>query len=229
MKSSSTLDLLQRKINYSFRHVSLLEQALKHSSQAEKNAINHFERLEFLGDRVVGLCLAQALYQKNPKDKEGQLAKRFSYLASREVMSKIAHEIDLATYLIVARNEDLQKTCNSTVLADALEALVGAVFMDGGFEAGHQVFHKLWSNKFENDAGIAALESKSTLQEWTQAHGLELPDYQVLDVSGPDHDPIHQVQVTVDGWSAQAVGASKKSAEQAAAQKLYAQLIKRNS
>ncbi|MAP24707.1 MAG: ribonuclease III [Rickettsiales bacterium] len=224
-QSIASLAELQNRINYHFNDIGLLQKALRHSSQVKKNSLNDFERLEFLGDRVVGLCLAESLYENNNQSKEGALAKKFSYLASREVMSEIAQEINLGAYLIVAKNDDLLKKNNQSVLADALESLFGAIFLDGGFESGRCVFKKLWADKFDDDAGIIALEAKSTLQEWAQARGLELPKYQVINVTGPDHDPRYTVRVEVDERSIEAEGSSKKSAEQLAAKNLFNKLM----
>ena len=227
-QTTAPLAELQNRIDYHFNDIGLLQKALKHSSQVKRNSLNDFERLEFLGDRVVGLCLAESLYKDNDAAKEGVLAKKFSYLASREVMSEIALEIDLGAYLIVAKNDDLLKKNNQTVLADALESLFGAIFLDGGFESGTRVFKKLWANKFDNDAGIIALEAKSTLQEWAQARGLELPKYEVINITGPDHDPHYTVRVEVDSRSIEAEGSSKKSAEQLAAKNMFNKLMSEN-
>ncbi len=212
---------LYKAIGYTFNKPLLLKESLAHSSTLKQDALNHFERREFLGDRVVGLCLADTLLTNFPHKSEGYLAKQLSFFASKDVMAELASQIKLDVYLYVSKGERASGSISASIMGDALEALFGAVYLDGGLEAAKKVFEKIWTQKLKDETSFENLESKSNLQEWAQSSGYDLPSYEVLDVAGPDHAPTFYVEVRVGELTSFADGPSKKAAEQSAAKKLF--------
>jgi ribonuclease-3 len=184
---------------------------------------NDFERLEFLGDRVLGLAIAEMLYKEHQKEKEGELAKRFASLVSKESCTHVAESINLLSYLSVIKVDIVP---HSSILADAMEALLGAIYLDGGFDAVKKTIHHLWKDLL-NQTIQTSKDFKSVLQELSQSHKKGLPKYDVIEMTGPAHAPIFIVRVTIeDMGSEEAQGATKKQAEQFAAEKLYRKLEK---
>jgi ribonuclease-3 len=213
---------LERRLGYKFRREDLLTQALTHASVrggAKKRADN--ERLEFLGDRVLGLAIVEVLSETYPEANEGELARRLNRLVNGDTCAKVGRELDLGPHLILSDSEMNSGGRNKdTILADAVEAILGAVFLDRGFEKGRDVVRRLWSSQFGSHPRAAA-DPKSALQEWAQGQGLSLPQYTEIGRHGPDHAPHFTAEVRIKGKApARGEGASKRAAEQAAAQSL---------
>ncbi len=210
----------------SFDDVDLLDRALTHPS-ASGPAGGHPEsnqRLEFLGDRVLGLIVAARLHQSFPTEREGELARRFAALVDAATLAKVARGIGLGGFLRLGQGEAVAGRDNPANLADACEALIGALFLDGGLAKAEGFVLREWGPL------IAGQESpprdpKTTLQEWTQARGLGLPGYDVVERSGPAHAPTFAVSVTVEGAAPESArGSTKRAAERAAAAVLLARL-----
>lgn len=208
---SAGLDALQARLDYRFEDLRLLSEALTHASTSGAAApIN--ERLEFLGDRVLGLLAAEALLERFPRATEGELAPRLNALVRKEACAAVARELGLALYVRATGS-----AVGQGVLADACEALIAAIYCDGGLDAAKRFFQREWAGQF---AALAELprDAKSALQEWSQERALGLPVYQLVAREGPDHGPQFTVSVNVaSGTAAQASGPSKRAAEQAAA------------
>lgn len=213
---------LETKLGHRFRSVALLERALTHASvRGGKLARSDNERLEFIGDRVLGLAIAEILNEQYPDASEGELARRYNRLVRGEACAKVSRAIGLGAHLILSDSEaDSGGREKATILADAAEAVLGAVFLDAGFDKARAVVRKLW----EPQAGLApevSVDPKSALQEWAQGQGLALPKYSVVSRKGPDHAPRFTAEVNITGRApAQGEGASKRIAEQAAASAL---------
>jgi ribonuclease-3 len=210
---------LETKLGHRFKDPGLLERALTHASvRGGKIARFDNERLEVIGDRVLGLAIAEMLNQQYPEASEGELARRYNRLVRGEACAKVARNIGLGAHLILSESEaDSGGRDKTTILADAAEALLGAVFIDGGFEKARAVVRKLWQEQSEPVPEVA-VDAKSALQEWAQGQGLALPKYTVVSRKGPDHAPRFTAEVIIVGRApAQGEGASKRIAEQAAA------------
>ncbi len=211
------LSALVARLGYSFHAPERLQQALTHRSTGQPRLESN-ERLEFLGDRVLGLVLADLLYQTFPNEPEGALGVRFTNLARKETLAKVAETLSLGPHLILGPGEDDQGgRRNAAILADACEAILGAVYLDGGLEPAARLIRTHWT-PYLAAAPAADKDAKTRLQEWAQGRGLALPAYREQDRTGPDHAPVFTVQVTVEGYApADGSGASKRAAEQAAA------------
>lgn len=206
---------------YRFKNQSLLVKALTHPSSTRSQNLSEFERLEFLGDRVLGLVVAQMVFDKYPLEKEGDLAKRFAALVCREACLNVAEMIHVSEY-ITASMIDLAP--QSVVLADAVEALIGALYIDGGLDAAGAFINTYWPSLLEKDIHPPK-DPKTALQELAQSESLNsIPIYEILDHSGPAHTPTFTVRVTVKGLGeAIGTGSSKRQAEQMAARILLEQ------
>ncbi|MBA3837936.1 MAG: ribonuclease III [Sphingomonas sp.] len=203
------------------RDLALYQRALTHGSQGAAN----YERLEFLGDRVLGLTIAEWLYERFPNEAEGALSKRLNALVSGTVCAEIARELSLAVHLRLGKQaRDDGAFDSDNVLGDAVEALIGALFLDHGLAAARGAVRQLWASRIERDVR-APQHPKSALQEWAAAHQRRPPEYAIVERSGPHHAPRFTVKVAI-GKLAEAVaeGASKQEAETAAAAALLAQL-----
>lgn len=201
------------KINYKFKDEKLLRQALTHSSSVTRRQMNN-ERLEFLGDRVLGVIVADLLYKKFCNESEGDLAKRHAVLVCAKSLALVGERVGLYEVVRVSRSLEAKK--NKNVLADAMEAVIGAVYLDGGFKTVFDLVSELWKDLIE-EAKEPPQDFKTLLQEATQADTKELPEYEVLGIAGPDHKPKFQVKVSVGDVNATGEGRSKKVAEQDAA------------
>ncbi|WPB84271.1 ribonuclease III [Sediminicoccus rosea] len=211
---------LQERLGHSFRNPGLLEHALTHRSAADprRRMLDSNERLEFLGDRVLGLCIAEWLAERFPQEREGDLGKRLATLCSQEVIAPIAERMGLAAALRVPPSEGRTGLrARATVLADALEAVLGALYLDGGLDVARAVVRREWAEAMAVDAK-PPVSAKNRLQEWTLGRGLGLPEYTLVSTSGPSHAPVFVVQVSAAGRSAEGMGESKRAAEQAAAE-----------
>ena len=210
---------LESKLSHRFKNVALLERALTHASvRGGKIERSDNERLEFIGDRVLGLAIAEMLNDQYPDASEGELARRYNRLVRGEACAKVSRAIGLGEHLILSDSEaDSGGREKMTILADAAEAVLGAVFLDGGFDKSRAVVRKLWQAQSEPVPEVA-VDAKSALQEWAQGQGRALPKYTVVARKGPDHAPRFTAEVLISGCApAQGEGASKRIAEQAAA------------
>lgn len=181
------------------------------------------ERLEFIGDRVLGLAVAEMLHEAHPDATEGELARRYNRLVRGQTCASVARRIDVGPHLILSDSEaESGGRDKQTILADALEALLGAVFVEAGFAAARDIVRTLWGAQSEELPHVVA-DPKSALQEWAQGQGFDLPEYIEVSRSGPDHAPRFVSEVQVPGRKpARGEGASKRQAEQAAASQLLA-------
>lgn len=219
---SDDIDALERAIGYAFEDRKLLTEALTHSSA--NDAVSN-ERLEFLGDRVLGLVIAQALVVRFPGEDEGTLAPRLNGLVRRETLALVAEAINLGSYMKMARSESQSGGRRKQgMLADAMEAVIAAVFLDGGLHAARDVILDGWRPHLDTQEA-APIDAKTALQEWAQGRALPLPNYTTLSREGPDHKPVFRVEVSIrTGERAEGTDNSKRAAQQAAAEALLAEL-----
>ena len=217
MKLSSDLLSFQRRLGYEFGNPNLLIEAVTHSSVSSHTRRDN-QRLEFLGDRVLGLVMSQALFEKDVEAKEGTLAPRFNTLVRKETCADVAQQIDLGSVLKLGRSEMLSGgRLKEALLGDAMEAVIAAVYIDGGLLSAQNLILKLWGNRIEAVKSDAR-DAKTALQEWAQARGLNPPIYTVISRQGPDHAPVFEVEVCLEtGERQQANAGTKRKAEQAAA------------
>nr|WP_202049976.1 ribonuclease III [Microvirga mediterraneensis] len=208
------------KLDYRFERPELLDEALTHVS-APQAAGQSYQRLEFLGDRVLGLAIAALLYRKFPDAPEGELSRRLAELVRRESCAEIAISWDVGPYLKLGAGEAHSgERRNQTILADVCEAIIGAVFLDSGYEAARALVERSFQPLLEAPRRPLR-DPKSALQEWAQGQGLPPPTYSVAEQTGPDHAPKFRVMVKVKGAEGEfGSGTSKRIAEQAAARSL---------
>lgn len=211
-------------LGHAFRDPALLEQALTHPSGASPARPDN-QRLEFLGDRVLGLCIAEALLEAYPDAAEGALAPRFNALVRRETLAEVAIEIGLGEHLRLGRSESLSGgRRKAAILADAAEAVIAALYLDGGMEAARGFIAAHWRGRL-HELTSAPTDAKTQAQEWAQARGLAPPAYRLLERSGPDHAPVFTVEAALEtGERASGRAGSKKMAEQEAATALMGKL-----
>ena len=208
---------LQDAISYQFTEDKFLTRALTHKSY---DKTNNNEQLEFLGDRILGLIIAEKLFSDNKNSNEGLLDKKFSKLVNKLTCAEIAKEISLGDYILLGSTEKASEGNKKTsILADTCEAILGAIYLDAGFSKTKEIILKLWHQQFtlldENP-----IDSKSFLQEWTLKSAKDLPQYKVISKEGPDHNPVFKVEIQYKKFlSVIAKGASIKEAEMNAATK----------
>jgi ribonuclease III len=223
--TEEALASLADDLGHRFSDPYLLRQAVTHASASPRDQRSANERLEFLGDRVLAIVVAELLYRRFADEEEGGLARRFAVLVSRESLAQVALTLDLGRHLVMARGEeDSGGRANPAILADACEAVIAALYLDGGLEPARRFVERAWAPLIELDRRPPQ-DAKTTLQEWAQAAGRKLPSYVVVATSGPPHDPLFTVEARVDGIEpAAATGRSKRVAEQAAAAALLRRL-----
>jgi len=213
------LAALEQALGHRFSDQQLLAQATTHSAAGygRTGAIDN-ERLEFLGDRVLGLVMAELLMERFPKATEGELGPRHASLVRREALAEVAGTIDLGSYLILAPADAAAGSRNHPkFLADACEAVIAALYLDGGLEVARHFITECWAKQL-GAVAVMPIEPKTALQEWAQGHGRPLPSYSVTRSAGAAHDPVFEVKVEVKGLEpALAEGSSKRAAEKAAA------------
>jgi ribonuclease III len=236
---------LERDIGHDFAAPALLREALTHPSavasergrgrrakdpypslpgdprvkpgEATDRVGRGYERLEFLGDRVLGLVVAELLWRRFVDESEGSLTRRHTHLVRRETLARVAEGIGLGRYLVLSRAERLAGAgANPAILADACEAVIAAIYLDGGFDSAVGFVRRFWEPLIEAMA-TPPRDPKTALQEWAQARGLGLPHYQLVATSGPDHAPLFTVAASVAGGEAAIATASVKRAAQAGA------------
>jgi ribonuclease III len=218
------IEELETRLGYEFKDGGLLREALTHASARTAQGGRDNERLEFLGDRVLGLSIAALLYAQFPEAREVEFARHYNALVCERSCVAIAQALDLGPHLIMAPSEARTGgRKKSVILADACEALLGAVYLEGGFEAAAALINRLWG-PLVPAAAAPPPDAKTALQEYAQSQRRGLPEYKVVGRSGADHAPSFTVEVTVKGLrSALGEGPSLKKAQQAAAESLLVQ------
>jgi len=224
VKLSQDLTAFCDRIGHRFADPALVVRAVTHSSMASANRDDN-QRLEFLGDRVLGLVMSEALLRADPGAAEGQLAPRFNALVRKETCADVAREIELGAVLKLGRSEMKSGgRRKEALLADAMEAVIAAVYLDAGFEAARALILRLWGERIERVESDAR-DAKTALQEWAQARGLAPPKYVETGREGPDHGPTFTIEARLDNGEREAARAtSKRAAEQAAAEALLERL-----
>lgn len=226
MKLAADMKAFEGRIGYSFSDPTLLLTAVTHASRSSTTRPDN-QRLEFLGDRVLGLVMSEALLAKDTSASEGQLAPRFNALVRKETCAEIAAQIDLGSVLKLGRSE--MKTGGrrkQALLGDAMEAVIAAVYLDGGFEPAKSLILRLWGSRIDQ-VEADARDAKTSLQEWAQARGQKPPSYTETGRTGPDHAPMFTIRAQLEsGESAQAQAGSKRVAEQMAAKSLLQEVEK---
>ena len=219
-KTAAARDELEKRIGYSFADKSILDRALTHISAASPKLGRggSYQRLEFLGDHVLGLAVSDMLYRAFPKGDEGELSRRLADLVRRESCADVARAIDLGAALRLGGSESNAGGRRRTAtLADVCEALIGAVFIDGGYAAAAGLIERLWQERMLKPPAQLR-DAKTMLQEWAQGRGLPAPVYREVERTGPHHSPKFRVAVDIsDKPPAEGLGTSKRAAEQAAA------------
>ena len=215
---------LEDRIGYHFADKTLLERAVTHISAASGGArVNSYQRLEFLGDHVLGLVISDMLYKAFPRANEGELSRRLADLVRKETCADVARAMEIGPALKLGNSEShAGGRMRSTILADACEALIGAVYLDGGYAAAEGFIARFWKERMLKPPRPLR-DPKTMLQEWAQARGLPTPAYRELARTGPHHNPKFRVAVELpDRPAAEGQGSSKRAAEQAAAAEMLA-------
>jgi ribonuclease-3 len=225
---SGRLRLAEDLLDYRFRRPELLREALTHRSaaggRAKRRGQGSNERLEFIGDRVLGLLMAEWLAERFPDEQEGQLGPRHAYLVSRDALFLVGEEIGFSRVLSLGANEALTGVARlANVVADAMEAAIGAMYLDGGLEAARRVVRAAWGRAMEAQK-LPPKDPKTALQEKLLGRGEKLPVYDVVASIGPSHAPKFLVRASGGGRTATGEGGSKRSAERLAAASLLALL-----
>ncbi|MBN9333581.1 ribonuclease III [Devosia sp.] len=220
-RRDKTHEKLQTRIGYTFADSDLLERALTHSSAVSpgKRVERSYQRLEFLGDRVLGLVVADMLYQRFPKANEGELSRTLNTLVRKETCAVIARQLQVGSELILGESEARTGGAEKeAILGDVTEAIIGAIYLDGGLEEA-RTFIEHHFEEFIADGQTHRADAKTTLQEWAQARGLEPPTYALVERTGPDHAPEFTIAIDLAGFDRiSATGPSKKIAEHKAAE-----------
>jgi ribonuclease-3 len=214
---------LQQRIGYSFRNRMLLDEALTHASAAYgQKGLPDYQRLEFLGDRVLGMVLSEHLFREFPDAPEGKLARQFNELVNKRTCAEVAKEIGLGAHIRLGDSEARAGgRAKESILADCCEALLGAVYLDGGWEPAREQILRHWLPRVAETGKTVPVDAKTALQEWMQAKGKAAPRYVKVARSGPDHAPLFVYEARAEGLEpTRGEGSSRKSAEQEAASKM---------
>lgn len=211
-------------LEHHFANETLLREALTHRSAAGAKGVGSNERLEFMGDRVLGLVVAEWLIERFPNEQEGELGPRLAALVSKPTLARIANVADVGRMLTIAPGEAKRGVgTQATVLADAMEAMIGALYLDAGLAKARSFIRKVFTTELGEQAAPPK-DPKTALQEWALKRALPLPHYAVLEQSGPSHAPQFVIQVSVGDASATASAGAKRAAEQEAARNLLGSL-----
>ncbi|MAF48856.1 MAG: ribonuclease III [Rhodospirillales bacterium] len=231
--SAETGDLksLEQRLGHRFADAGRLAEALRHPSDTEvqNGALPSNQRLEFLGDRVLGLIVSEWLLERYPDEAEGEIARRHTDLVRREALARAARHLGLGNFIAMSKGEDdAGGRRNPSLLADACEAVIAAIYLDGGLGAAAAFIRGQWAEMIEA-APEPPVDAKTALQEWAQARGLDLPRYRETGREGPAHAPKFTIEADVSGYpTVVGEGASKRAAEQRAAEALLAKLEQGN-
>ena len=205
---------LEKKIDYKFKNRNLLVQSLTHKSF---NKMNNNEKIEFLGDRVLGLVIAKKLLEIYPEEKEGILDKKYASLVNKKTCLEIAKSINLQNYILIFNPKNRSVTIEDKVISDSCEALIGAIYLDRGFNITEKIILELWKEKIKESV-ITQIDAKTKLQEFSLKKFKRLPNYKIISNTGPRHKPVFRVAVKLQNTkSYNGEGKSKKEAEQNAA------------
>ena len=218
-RRDTALQQFFERLGFAFKESELVELALTHASARPSLKPNEDnERLEFLGDRVLGLAIAELLTQTFPEASEGELARRYNQLVRAETCAEIAKEWELGQLILMSGGEaESGGRSKKTILANACEAVLGAIFCEAGYQAARDVVFRFWASELAS-LDLALPDAKSILQEWAQGRRLSLPRYVKIAREGPDHKPRFTAEVQIDGVAPErGHGANKRAAEQAAA------------
>lgn len=216
---------LAAALHHRFRNAGLLCEALTHGSAAGPDRAS-YERLEFLGDRVLGLIVADLLYARFPDENQGALARRHAALVCRDALARVAGTLELGRYMILSPGEEESGgRVNPALLADCCEAVIAALYLDGGLTAARAFITAHWEEPMEEAAATPPQDAKTALQEWAQGRAISRPDYVMISQDGPPHDPVFEIEVRVGGQvPVVARASSKRLAEQRAAAEMLARL-----
>tara|TARA_B100000700_G_scaffold307916_1_gene384948 strand:- start:191 stop:871 length:681 start_codon:yes stop_codon:yes gene_type:complete len=224
----TNIKIIENSIRYDFVNKALLEAAITHTSFVNNKKDYTYERLEFLGDRVLGLAIADLIYKNFLNESEGDLARRIAFLVSGKTLFEIAIKLKLQNYVRVSENLKFNNSENNSILSDTMEAIIGAIFLDSNYSEAKKVIKYIWIEYIKNDVKPPK-DPKSALQELSMELKYEMPVYSNYIKQGPDHSPIFKVKVSIKGLNkSQGIGVSKKSAEIDAASKLL-RIIESNS
>ena len=211
------------RIGYVFRDRELLRHALTHASSRRKH--DHYERLEFLGDRVLGLVIAEELFRNNPSEREGDMSARHSALVRGDACAEAGRGIGLGDFIVMGQSEMANGMhLKSGVIGDVMEALVAAIYLDGGLDEARHFVMRAWKQQLADGKRTIEKDAKTFLQEWVLSRALPIPSYRMISRTGPEHAPVFAVAVEVQGYApVDGSGASKRQAEQDAAGKFLKQ------
>ncbi len=215
------------RIGHRFKNIGLLNRALSHSSLGNEGLPN-YERLEFLGDAVLGFLVAESLYKRKPEVPEGELTSRRSLMVSRRPLALVADDLELGTYMRVGRGLTDDALNSQRILADLVEAVLAAIYLDGGIRAARRFVQDFVIERFqaEYDEIQTTTDAKTRLNQWAQCHDQGVPNYRIVEVTGPDHDPTFRVSVTLGEITAHSSEVkNKQTGEQEAADAAYEQVI----
>jgi ribonuclease III len=209
-------DEIALRLEHQFKDRSLLRHALTHSSTTKKQ--DDYQRLEFLGDRVLALVIAEALYRENPSRREGDMANLHSNLVRGEICSDVGKQLLISDFIIVGQSEHKKGVnLNTSVVGDVVEAIIGAIYLDGGLEKARAFVLRNWARHIAERKTVKK-DAKTYLQEWALARGLPIPEYRILKREGLEHTPVFTVEVAIKGKATmQGEGRSKRLAEMDAA------------
>lgn len=216
--------MIEKLIKYKFKDKTILQQALSHPSSKKNKEYSDNERMEFLGDSILGFLISKKLYERFPKEPEGDLAKRKSAIVCKETLADIARYIELNENIIIGRGEEQSGGReNDANLENALEALIAAIFLDGGIAEAEDFVNRFFTDKILN-MNEPPKDPKSQLQEYLQSLGKEVPEYKVKSIEGPSHEPLIEVELKIEDKTVIESSSSKKKAEKKAAKKMLGML-----
>jgi ribonuclease-3 len=226
-RAKPDISALEARLGHEFADAGLAERALTHVSAPHAGRGESYQRLEFLGDRVLGLVVSEMLYETYPHASEGDLSVRLARLVRRESCAEVAQAWDIGPFIVLGAGEARAGgRKKGAILGDVCEALIGAVFLDGGFEAARALVRRAWEARMRADAAPIQ-DAKTAVQEWAQARGLATPVYVEVERSGPAHLPRFVMEVRLEGYAPEAGEASsKRAAEQAAARAFLDKWVK---
>ena len=213
---------LQNSLKIKFKNLNTLKKCLTHKSH---DAVENYEKLEFLGDRVLGLIISKKLIELYPSEKEGILDKKFASLVNKNRCGEIGTKLKLHDYILVGNLNKKNKTIESKIISDCCESLIGAIFVEKGFNYTEKFVLKIWDDKIKS-SNVTQIDSKTKLQEYSLKKYKALPIYKLISNTGPRHKPSFKVAVKLKNSKfVEAIGSSKKIAEQSAAKELLKQLV----
>jgi ribonuclease-3 len=224
-RKQNDLSVLEERLGYRFRKIALLEEALTHNSAVVgRSRKSDYQRLEFLGDRVLALAIAEMLFQTFPNDSEGDLARKHAALVRNEAWVEIAILLGVGNHLFLGLSEENSEGRHKqTILGDACEAIFGAIYLDSDYATVFAVIDRMWRPMMMKAPAKGARDAKTILQEWAQARGMPAPVYREVDRSGPAHKPQFRIVLELPGMiPVEGVGPSKRDAERAAASVMLA-------